>query len=286
MSFGAARVAPEKAVLRPALPMSFKPALCGTDMTSKRKPITKKTRFEVFKRDGFKCQYCGTTAPEAVLVVDHINPVSKNGDHDMMNFITACQPCNSGKSDRKLDDSTALSKQRAQLDELANRREQLEMMLEWRNSMKDIESDSVKIASDAWEAAVTGWHLNDAGLKALRRHLKAHGVVSVLDAIEKAVDSYIRFDDDGKAIHETVETAWNKVGGILRLEALPEDRRKLYYVRGILRKRLNYVGYSVLTNMERALEYGVPVEDIERESKTCRNWTEFNRWLMNVGAEG
>lgn len=28
-------------------------------MTEKRKAISKKTRFEVFKRDGFKCQYCG-----------------------------------------------------------------------------------------------------------------------------------------------------------------------------------------------------------------------------------
>ena len=48
-------------------------------MATKRKTISKKTRFEVFKRDSFKCQYCGASAPEAILVVDHIDPFSKGG---------------------------------------------------------------------------------------------------------------------------------------------------------------------------------------------------------------
>ena len=42
---------------------------------AKRKGISKKTRFDVFKRDSFTCQYCGKSAPDVVLQVDHINPV-------------------------------------------------------------------------------------------------------------------------------------------------------------------------------------------------------------------
>ena len=30
-----------------------------------REPISKKLRFEVFKRDSFTCQYCGSKAPDA-----------------------------------------------------------------------------------------------------------------------------------------------------------------------------------------------------------------------------
>ena len=40
---------------------------------AERKPIGKKMRFEVFKRDKFTCQYCGRKAPDVILEVDHIN---------------------------------------------------------------------------------------------------------------------------------------------------------------------------------------------------------------------
>ena len=59
--------------------------------------ITKKIRFEVFKRDNFKCQYCGKEAPEVILEADHINPKSKGGTDDMLNLITSCFDCNRGR---------------------------------------------------------------------------------------------------------------------------------------------------------------------------------------------
>lgn len=52
--------------------------------------ISKKIRFEVFKRDNFTCQYCGKNPPNIVLEIDHINPISKNGDDNINNLITSC----------------------------------------------------------------------------------------------------------------------------------------------------------------------------------------------------
>ena len=49
--------------------------------------LTKKIRFEVFKRDGFQCGYCGNTPPKVVLEVDHIEPISKGGKDDMNNLL-------------------------------------------------------------------------------------------------------------------------------------------------------------------------------------------------------
>lgn len=69
----------------------------------KRKGISKKVRFEVFKRDSFTCQYCGSTPPKVVLQVDHIVAVANGGDNDPDNLITACQPCNLGKSATPLE---------------------------------------------------------------------------------------------------------------------------------------------------------------------------------------
>ena len=62
-----------------------------------RKPLSKRTRFEVFKRDGFSCQYCGATPPGVLLHCDHIHPVAEGGQNDLDNLITACEPCNLGK---------------------------------------------------------------------------------------------------------------------------------------------------------------------------------------------
>lgn len=49
-----------------------------------RTPISKKLRFEVFKRDKFACNYCGKQAPNVVLEIDHIEPVSKGGTNEIL----------------------------------------------------------------------------------------------------------------------------------------------------------------------------------------------------------
>ena len=60
-----ARVAPEKA------DFSTRPAavLCVVERKEKlmREAVSKKRRFDVFKRDGFTCQYCGATPPGVLL---------------------------------------------------------------------------------------------------------------------------------------------------------------------------------------------------------------------------
>ncbi len=68
-----------------------------------RKSLSKKTRFEIFKRDNFTCQYCGKQPPDIVLVVDHIEPVVEGGDNDTLNLVTSCEACNQGKGGRKLN---------------------------------------------------------------------------------------------------------------------------------------------------------------------------------------
>lgn len=65
-----------------------------------RKNISQRLRFEVLRRDNFRCVYCGATAETAQLVVDHIEPYSRGGADDATNFATACHGCNAGKTDR------------------------------------------------------------------------------------------------------------------------------------------------------------------------------------------
>lgn len=69
----------------------------------KRKNLSKKLRFEIFKRDGFRCVYCGVTPVQAALRVDHVVPVVDGGQSTPDNLVTACHDCNSGKSCNPLE---------------------------------------------------------------------------------------------------------------------------------------------------------------------------------------
>ena len=69
-------------------------------MKNKRLFLSFKSRFNVFKRDGFRCQKCGKGAPDTLLHLDHIIPVANGGTNDITNLITVCDACNQNKGAR------------------------------------------------------------------------------------------------------------------------------------------------------------------------------------------
>lgn len=71
--------------------------------------IGKRLRFEILKRDGFRCRYCGKSGTASQLQVDHVTPRSKGGTNDPSNLIAACVECNAGKSNVPLETIAAPS---------------------------------------------------------------------------------------------------------------------------------------------------------------------------------
>ncbi len=67
------------------------------------------TRFNVFLRDRFTCQYCGAKED---LTFDHVIPRSKGGMTTWENVVTACSPCNLRKGDKLPDQVEMLPFQR------------------------------------------------------------------------------------------------------------------------------------------------------------------------------
>jgi 5-methylcytosine-specific restriction endonuclease McrA len=61
-------------------------------------PRRKMTRFEIFQRDHFTCQYCGKTTSQ--LTLDHVIPRYRGGEHVWENVVSACIPCNRRKAGR------------------------------------------------------------------------------------------------------------------------------------------------------------------------------------------
>ena len=66
-----------------------------------RAKMTDSLRYDILKRDNFRCQLCGSTAQDGVkLHVDHIHPIAKGGKTTPENLRTLCDRCNMGKSDK------------------------------------------------------------------------------------------------------------------------------------------------------------------------------------------
>lgn len=65
--------------------------------------VSKRLRFEVFRRDNFQCRYCGAKPPETELRIDHVTPKALGGSDEASNLATACHPCNAGKSSMPAD---------------------------------------------------------------------------------------------------------------------------------------------------------------------------------------
>lgn len=65
--------------------------------------ISKRLRFEVLRRDNHACRYCGRSAPEVKLHIDHVIPVALGGSGEPANLATSCGDCNTGKSSSSPD---------------------------------------------------------------------------------------------------------------------------------------------------------------------------------------
>lgn len=256
-------------------------------MPAKRKGLSKRLRFEVFKRDSFKCQFCGRAAPDVVLQVDHLKAHAKGGTDDILNLVTACFDCNAGKSDVDLSDDSAIAKQRRQLEQLNARREQMEMMVQWRRELNEIESQEVDHAVAAFDALTDEQvTVNERGRITLKQLIHKHGLADVLEAIQSAGTQYVRIADDGKFNVESAQLAFTKIGPICRGKNMPEDKKQLFYIRGIGRNRLDRcVDWQCIRLLEDAYNSGASLEYLKKLTFDTVYWSTWKRWMTEVAIE-
>jgi 5-methylcytosine-specific restriction endonuclease McrA len=89
----------EKVVHSPSFEMNLPSVISLKDyVPMSRRPAF--TRFNVFLRDRFSCQYCGNRYPSEDLTFDHVLPRSRGGRTTWDNVVTACQVCNLYKANR------------------------------------------------------------------------------------------------------------------------------------------------------------------------------------------
>ena len=62
------------------------------------------SKYNIFLRDDFICQYCGKELSKYECTVDHVIPKSSGGESSWENCVTSCKPCNNRKGDMSLDE--------------------------------------------------------------------------------------------------------------------------------------------------------------------------------------
>lgn len=243
-----------------------------TDKKAKRKAISKKIRFEIFKRDSFACQYCGQSAPSVILHIDHIIPVCKGGENLITNLVTACQSCNLGKSGRKISDHSVIQKQTKQLKEINEKKEQLEMMQKWEQSLRNLDQSILTSFLKLLEANQIVFYNNQTEyLKDfIIDGLKLCGSKETFESLKIAFN---KFGRDRNLIDENLKYFGNYFRGVLKNmheEKLnPELAQEKKLARRIFKRLYEPYGHEfwkidhIKKHIRECLELGHSLKDIE-----------------------
>lgn len=134
--------------------------------------ITKRIRFEVFRRDEFRCYYCGLRGNEttgAGLTIDHVIPTALGGSDDPTNLVSACSDCNAGKTSMPPDAALLESVDQSVERYKATRNLALEALIADLGALDEFDDEvwslwgsvTPSYAQDyvpkGWDSAVTGW---------------------------------------------------------------------------------------------------------------------------------
>lgn len=255
--------------------------------------LSKRVRFEVFKRDGFTCQYCGRRPPEAVLHVDHVKPRCEGGSDELINLVTSCMECNLGKGPRELsDDSLARlqqsevmsAKERAEI--AIERRDQLEQYLEWKSAEDDLTSFQIDSICDRW-AKLSNSTINDLGRVQVAELLEKHGFNEVYEAVAQVCKRHLKPSSDPEKVYtfESQTKAFRKIQSTIEWSRKFKDRPwmgQIHYIKGILRNRFNLswdAQSDLVKRMEAAhVQYGVDLQTMQEcaaFSKTIEEFEDF-----------
>jgi HNH endonuclease len=171
---------------------------------SNRSAISKKLRFDIFKRDNFACQYCGRHPPMVVLEIDHIVAVAGGGTSNSDNLVTSCFDCNRGKSATPLSVVPKSLHDKAM--EIAEREAQLLGYHEIMAAKRD------RLERQAWDIVEEFCGTRETRrdwFQSIKRFVETLGFHEVLDAMEIARSRKPRADRE--AFLYFCGICWNKI---------------------------------------------------------------------------
>jgi len=81
-----------------------------THVVRRPRPRVRLNKREIFRRDSYRCVYCGQHSPH--LTLDHVLPRHRGGAHSWENLVTPCPSCNRRKGGRTPEEAELVLRSR------------------------------------------------------------------------------------------------------------------------------------------------------------------------------
>lgn len=256
-------------------------------MRRKREAISKRLRFEILRRDGSSCRYCGRNAPDVEIQVDHIVPVSLGGTNDLLNLVAACVDCNNGKSARRIDDSSMQRAQESAMAALATSvATQAEILARYK-CLTEERGNQIRALIDIWWK-LWGVDLGEGAREVFDKWIALYSYEFVLRAIYAVKDGRI----------ESV----GRYAAVEKMEESEPGTKLCYFIRGIVLKRfvvddrlcfegenphpvLKYIDrHELIKDLLYFMRLGAPLSEIFNIARTAESYGDF-RYEAQISVE-
>ena len=174
-----------------------------------------------------------------------------------------------------------LDKQRKMLEDLEERRQQLQMMIQWREQLSNFDEEQALALAKIINEKLKPVYVTEAGITTIGEWLNRFK----LDELVKVVDEMIVPKTKDNSIDGAEFMA--KIPRIAAANRKPEVERELLYIRGILRKRLSYIDErKTLMWLHSAVHAGYCTDELKHFATVVRSWTEFKNDIVEMIAHG
>lgn len=181
----------------------------------------------------------------------------------------------------------------------AERRKQLEMLVEWRREKRGLESDTIAYLIDYINGKIEPFSLSKKGEKDIRVAVKKSNFTDALNAVDETFDHYVTYDNGEDLNLDSVGKFIGKIGGYLYINSLPPVDQEMYYVLNCCKVRFNYWDHKkakgflqdyVNVLREQGWDEERILEDLKTElrrvSNNSKNWSEWKeivlKWTSDI----
>ena len=242
-------------------------------------PEYKRIKFEVFEKDSFKCQYCGSVAPIVTLQLRRIQEIQQSEKWlDTAFLSTSCAACEKKQAGEA---ENAKRSEFISIDELEERLQQLKMLINWRKGMLKIRKQQLANLVQYWENKVPKSPVDNIQRREILRYINKFSGDEIRAAMDMAADKFLKTEADGSLNQESISNALHKIPEICAQKTQIANNHEtdgLFQINELL--KTNITGFFDSRRAFQWLNYArsweISLDDLTTMASAVTSWTQFS----------